>query len=277
VISDHRFRFGDNWRSFVRGVTEAHIAEAENGLRRLFPGNVLAGARFLDIGCGSGLSSLAALRLGAAYVEGVDLDQDSVEAARALLAKFAPQARWSVRQADIFDLRPNGPYDVVYAWGVLHHTGDLWAAVERTQAMVPMGGRLAIALYRRTPLCGAWKRVKARYAAGSASFQAAARVLYKTVYCAGLVATGRVPRRYIAAYKSARGMDWHHDVHDWLGGYPYESTTPEEVCAFAASHGLAIEHMFTRPPVAFGLFGSHCDEFVGLRVAPPPALRTQDW
>ena len=274
--SHQSFRFGENWQSFVGGVTEAHIVEAENGLRRLFPDDALRGARVLDVGCGSGLSACAACRLGAAHVEAIDLDPHSVEAARALLTRFAPEGRWSVRQADLFDLDPGDPYDVVYAWGVLHHTGDMWTALERAAALVANCGRFAFALYRRTPLCGVWKPVKARYAAAGEPYQRAVRGIYKTIYCAGLLATGRLPWRYIARYKSARGMDWHHDVHDWLGGYPYESTTPDAVRAFAAAHGLVIERMFVRPPVAFGVFGSHCDEFVARRVAlpaPPRAAR----
>lgn len=62
--ADQHFAFGENWKSFTHIIDEGCIAEAENGMRRLFPNGELAGARFLDIGCGSGLSSLAAARLG---------------------------------------------------------------------------------------------------------------------------------------------------------------------------------------------------------------------
>jgi 2-polyprenyl-6-hydroxyphenyl methylase/3-demethylubiquinone-9 3-methyltransferase len=261
------FRFGENWQSFVATVDAAAIAAAEDGLRRLFPGDALRGSRFLDIGCGSGLSALAASRLGAAAVEAIDLDAASVAATNALFAKFAPDFPRSVRQASVFELIPErlGTYDIVHSWGVLHHTGDLWAAVERAGAMVGERGRLALALYRRTPLCGFWAVEKRFYAQAGPGAQAAIQALYKGAYRAGLLATGRSPARYIARYRSARGMDWQHDVHDWLGGYPYQSTDPAAVAAFLAQRGFAVERVFAHPPVAWGIFGSHCDEYVAVR------------
>lgn len=236
-------------------------------MRRLFPENELRGSTFLDIGCGSGLSALAACRLGAASVDAIDLDPASVAATNALLAKFAPEFHGSARQASVFELDPErtGTYDIVHSWGVLHHTGDLWTAFERTCAMVGQRGRLAIALYRRTPLCPLWALEKRHYAQAGPAAQAIVRAIYKGIYRSGLIATGRNPARYIAGYRSARGMDWHHDVHDWLGGHPYQSTDPAAVTAFLAQRGFAVEHIFAHAPVALGIFGSHCDEYVAAR------------
>ena len=264
-----RFGFGRNWRSFVRTVGEESVAQAEKGLSRLFPGGTLAGRRFLDIGCGSGLSMLAALRLGAASAEGIDLDPDSVEAAQDLLSRHARGRAWSVRRMSVFDAggASLGAQDIVHSWGVLHHTGDLWRAMDCAAALVSPGGFFAFALYRRTPLCRLWTVEKRLYAQAPAFCQKAARVAYEAAYLASIAATGRNPRRYVAEYRGARGMDWHHDVHDWLGGYPYESTEPGEVGAFLRRHGLEPERQFLRAPVAFGLFGSHCDEYVARRPA----------
>lgn len=261
------FRFGENWQSFVATVGPDKIAAAEEGLRRLFPANEIRGSRFLDIGCGSGLSALAAYRLGAASVEAIDRDAASVAATTALFAKFAPDCPRSVRQASVFDLAPErlGTYDIVHSWGVLHHTGDLWAAFERACAMVGDRGRLAVALYRRTRLCRLWALEKRFYAQAGPAPQAIVRAIYKAAYCAGLIATGRNPARYIAGYRSARGMDWHHDVHDWLGGHPYQSTDPAAVAAFLARSGFAIERVFARAPASGGMLGTHCDEYVASR------------
>jgi 2-polyprenyl-6-hydroxyphenyl methylase/3-demethylubiquinone-9 3-methyltransferase len=264
------FRFGENWKSFLSTVTTESIREAERGLLRLFPNGELRGSRFLDIGCGSGLSMVAAHGLGAVAVEGIDIDPQSVEASSALLREHVPEGRWSVRLASVFDLAPEGgpSHDIVYSWGVLHHTGDVWTAIERAARMVASDGRIALALYRRTALCGFWKREKRIYAKASPRIQGALRALYYGVYWAGLLVTGRNPLRYVANYRSARGMDWRHDVHDWLGGYPYESVDPEEVAACLERIGFHIERIFEHPAAAGGVFGSHCDEYVGVRRKP---------
>ena len=262
-----RFRFGENWQSFIATVDQDRILAAEEGLLRLLPREAISGKNFLDIGCGSGLSALAACRLGARSVDAIDFDAQSVAAAEALLTKFAPRGAWSVRHGSVFDLAPDrlGAYDIVYSWGVLHHTGDLWQAMARAADMTARGGRLAVALYRRTPLCGFWRVEKRLYAGAGPASQRAVRALYKTAFAAGLLATGRSPGRYAAQYRSARGMDWHHDAHDWLGGYPYELTDPASVEAFLRGRGFALERVIEHKAAAGGLFGSHCDEYVAVR------------
>jgi 2-polyprenyl-6-hydroxyphenyl methylase/3-demethylubiquinone-9 3-methyltransferase len=265
------FRFGENWKSFLSTVTPETLREAERGLARLFPGDELKSRRFLDIGCGSGLSLVAAHRLGAASVDGIDIDPESIEASRALLGRYVPTGACSAKVASVFDLGPGleRGYDIVYSWGVLHHTGDLWAALERAASMVVPGGRLAVALYRRTPLCGFWKQEKRFYSAASKPVQAAIRAIYQSVFSAALLATGRNPFNYVAHYRSARGMDWRHDVHDWLGGYPYESVEPDAVTGYLGQLGFVTERVFEHPATAGGLLGSHCDEFVAARRAVP--------
>lgn len=154
-----------------------------------------------------------------------------------------------------------GTFDIVYSWGVLHHTGAMWTALERAASLVAPNGMLAIALYRRTPLCGAWRVEKRFYAAAPIMVQSVMRGAYKAAYLAGIAATGRNPGTYVRGYKSSRGMNWHRDVHDWLGGYPYESAGPAVVKAHLGQFGFhvirSIEHT-----AGLGLFGTGCDEYV---------------
>ncbi len=262
------FAFGENWCAFTELVTEEHIATAVTSLERLLPRDQLEGRRMMDIGCGSGLSMLAALRLGAAHVEGVDIDPSSVRAAKAVLGQFFAEGPWQVEECSVFDLprkREHG-YDIVHSWGVLHHTGAMWEAIDAACSLVASKGLLCIALYRKTPVCKFWKGEKWVYTNAPRWIRALIRGIFKGVFIFGLIVTGRSPFEYFDKYKIARGMDWHHDVHDWLGGYPYESTTPEELSKFLGERGFAIERCFEKQAIAFGLFGSHCDEFVARKV-----------
>jgi hypothetical protein len=210
------------------------------------------------------------LRLGASQVDGVDIDPDSIEAARRLLSKFDVGKNWSVDTANLLWLDPQ-PYDVVYSWGVLHHTGEMWRALERVTTFVRPGGLLAIAIYRRTPACPFWKREKEFYSSAPAPVRLLIRSLYKTAYLSAIAASGRNPFGYVFNYHNrTRGMSFHHDIHDWLGGYPYESASPDEITAFMAQHGFSVERSFQRPAAVKGLFGSHCDEYVARRTPVSP-------
>src|SRR5262245_47233957 len=73
-----RFEFGKNWTRFLAVLDDERIDEACKSLRRMLGVDTLARRSFLDIGCGSGLFSLAAMRLGAARVVSFDFDPHSV-------------------------------------------------------------------------------------------------------------------------------------------------------------------------------------------------------
>jgi SAM-dependent methyltransferase len=257
------FAFGKNWASYARRVEDAEIESAEAGLVRLLGPDGVRGRSFLDIGCGSGLHALAALRLGASRVEAVDIDADSTKTASSLLSARAPaDAIWSARTRSAFELDPvkDGTFDVVYAWGVLHHTGAMKEAVAAAARMVAPAGVFCVALYGKTPFCGLWKVEKRLYAGSSPSLQRAARRAYTLGMRARFLATGRDFGSYVAQYRTARGMDFEHDVHDWLGGYPYESVAPHAMRAHLTDLGFArVREFVTR---RIGLFGTGCDEYV---------------
>src|SRR6185312_1728426 len=158
------FAFGKNWESYARLVTDAQIEEAIAGLTRLVGGG-LEGKRFLDIGCGSGLHALAALRLGASEVVAVDIDPQSVATARRMLQEYAGQGSWRAFECSVFDLEASavGTFDVVYSWGVLHHTGDMRRALRCAATLVAPGGVFMFALYRHTRLCWFWSAEKRWY------------------------------------------------------------------------------------------------------------------
>jgi len=223
------FAFGKNWALYAAKVTEAELAEAERGLVRLLGPAGLATQRFLDIGCGSGLHAVAALRLGAREVIAVDLDPESVRTSEEVLRRFAPEgAAWHVLAADVFDLTPGafGTFDIVYSWGVLHHTGNLERALASAAALVGPNGRLVLALYRRTWLDAFWRVEKRWYAHASDKSQARARSVYLALFRLRMAMLGKNFAEYVRTYRSNRGMDYYHDVHDWMGAGRMRRSSP---------------------------------------------------
>ena len=257
------FAFGKNWASYAAQIDEPRIEEATKWLLKLIPAEEFKGRSFLDIGCGSGLHALSAARLGTSRIMAIDIDPDSVATSNAVLSSNNIKTPWLTETMSVFDLDPkcHGTFDIVYSWGVLHHTGNMWEAVGKAASMVSPNGLLAIALYRKTHMDPFWKLEKRIYAHAPQIVQNVIRALYIAAFRLVTFVTGGNFHEYVANYKSSRGMDFYHDVHDWLGGYPYETTLAPEVEAKLSGFGFKAERVFARP-VSHGILGSGCDEFV---------------
>lgn len=263
VRDGQRFEFGKNWLGFVRLVDDERIAEAQASLRE-YLGDI-AGETFLDIGSGSGLFSLAARRMGA-RVQSFDYDPSSVEATRILRQRCQPDdPDWTVVGAgSVLDrafLGSLGQFDVVYAWGVLHHTGDLWSALGNVIDVVKPGGRLYLSVYNyQHYLSGFNTRMKKAYVGSGRVGKAVIGGSYVAFQASkGFVkdvALLRNPLRRYAEKKKARGMSMWHDWIDWVGGYPFEVAKPEEVFEFFYARGFSLCKLQTCGG------GLGCNEFV---------------
>lgn len=206
----------------------------------------IKGKTFVDIGCGSGLFSLAAYLLGAEKVVSTDIDDYSLWCTNRLKKKFKGDVNWIVKKGSALDgkfLRSLGKYDIVYSWGVLHHTGKMWSAVEKVSKLVNLGGVYFLALYNENPCplegpSWLWVKLKKFHNSSNRLTKKIMHAAYLSYLVAGITAHGINPYKYIKNYKTNRGMNFLTDVKDWLGGYPYEYAAPKEVKQFVEKLGF---------------------------------------
>ena len=271
VSAGERFDFGSNWASFLKLLNNDRIEQAERSLSAMLEVTNLEGRTFLDIGSGSGLFSLAARRLGASVVS-FDYDSNSVNCTRELKQRYFPNDdNWSVQQASVLDekfVESLGKFDVVYSWGVLHHTGEMWKALKAAGEAVAEDGMLFIAIYNDTgSQTNRWRWIKRTYcelpSALKVPFAIVAITPSEAKRFIGYVVDGR-PLEYLRSwreYRNARGMDHWSDIIDWVGGYPYEVASADEIFDFYKKMNFQLKRIKT------GGVGLGCNEFVFEKLA----------
>lgn len=266
-----RFAFGRNWKSFLTTLDDHRIDEARRRLCESLGRDNLRGIRALDIGSGSGLSSLVMHQLGAEVVA-FDYDTDSVACTEELRRRYAPDTtNWQIMQGSALDpafMAELGQFDLVYSWGVLHHTGSMWPAIELAAARVAPQGTLLLALYndqgRRSR---AWRAIKRLYCSSPLGRWLVGAVFYPLFAAYALwqdLRHFRTPGTHAREYAQKRGMSLFHDWRDWLGGYPFEVARPEDVMRKLTTDGFELQHQtLTR--------GLGCNEFVFIKDTNPDA------
>ena len=274
TAGDRHYEFGKNWSRYVRRSFNEERAEiAKRHLLGLIGRSDLHGLDFLDIGCGSGIHSLAAFRAGAGKIRSLDYDPDSVAATTILRSYAGAPANWSIERGDVLDekyIDCLGQWSFVYSWGVLHHTGDVWRALANAQKTVAVGGLFYIALYSADVQTDPefWLRIKQEYnRAGRFKrwrmewWYIWAHVMYRRI--------GNFPDliKRILQYRFSRGMSFFADVRDWLGGWPMQFVHDREVTAFLeGKHGFNLTKIKT---------GEACTEFVFRRGGTQTTSRSE--
>ncbi|WP_339816144.1 class I SAM-dependent methyltransferase [uncultured Imperialibacter sp.] len=239
IEDGRRFSFGENWNSFLKGFSEERLTIATESLKKMLRVDNLHGKSFLDIGCGSGLFSLAAHRLGA-RVMSLDFDPNSVQCANILKDKYGDSSlHWAIAEGSVLDqefMLGLGKYDYVYSWGVLHHTGDMIKALHNATLPLEENGTFFIGIYNdqgRKSIF--WRKIKESY---NSNF--IMRGLILSAYISYMVLRMSLsdvfrfknPFSRYSRYKELRGMSIYHDWVDWIGGLPFEVASPQYIVDF---------------------------------------------
>lgn len=253
------FSFGRNWQEFIeKNYNAERLAVARSHLLDFLGMQSLEGKSFLDIGCGSGIHSLAAFDSGAASVTGFDLDPASVATTRKLREWRGNPDNWRIEHGSVLDeafLQGFSSADIVYSWGVLHHTGQMWNAVRNASRFLRNGSLFYIALYQTTPRTPHWIRVKKEYNAASPIRKRWMEYHYVLRHVMlPEVARLRNPFAPMRDYEQNRGMDFMTDIRDWLGGYPYEDASIPETLRFGRQLGLQLANIAIQPTLVEYLF-----------------------
>jgi 16S rRNA G966 N2-methylase RsmD len=250
-----RFEFGKNWSDFIQNsMSPERVEAAKKRLLAALRLPDLKGKTFLDIGCGSGLHSLAAVRAGAAQVVSFDFDDNSVTTTKYIKQTYADDSKWVIMKGSVLDaefMKRLEPADVVYAWGVLHHTGNMWQAI--TNARIPLitNGVMFVALYSYTayqnsahsgmPTPEQWLKIKQLYNCCPVLLKRMMEWLYVFMVFLKppILRSWSIIKRYRdfvqlkQNYVQQRGMEIWTDIRDWLGGWPMEFVKELELDRFA--------------------------------------------
>lgn len=247
-----RFLFGKNWNNFIQfHFSEERVNISKKNLLAFLEVGDLANWDVLDIGSGSGLHSLAMVKAGAKTVTSFDYDEQSYSTTSYLAKKFGSN-NWTVRQGSVLDsnfMSSLPSYQLVYSWGVLHHTGNVWKALENASEKVKSNGLFFIALYSKDALAEEpeyWLNIKKRYNKGSGLTKRLLELWYIVKFELGYnpFAFFSFLNKY-RTYKTQRGMNKLVDIRDWLGGWPMEFVGDKDAVFYLEKRGFELVKMKT--------------------------------
>lgn len=269
-IYKDNFSFWKNWQDFLTKLDDAKIETAKQYLIAFLNGEEnIRGKTIIDFGSGSGLMSLCFALLGA-RVTSVDIDDSSIACTELLRKKYnISSENWMIQKWSVLDkefIAMLGSYDIVYSWGVIHHSGNMWKWLEHIIALTHEDSQLYVAIYNNNTIMLEWTspfwvRAKKLYSS-SRILRPFIKSIYTLYLILGLIAYGKNPITYIRDYRknALRGMDFFVDIEDWLWGYPYEYATYHEIQDFYEKRGFLLKKWVRVRSIG-------CNEFLFSRVA----------
>ena len=236
------YQFGKNWSKYLLHITEENIKSACNDLKRLLGKENLKGKTFLDIGSGSGLMSLAARKMGAKIIS-FDYDEDSVNCTKQVREKYYhDDQNWEVLNGSVLDtdfMNQFESVDIIYSWGVIHHTGNMWAAITNIINLAEKNSSdIVLAIYNDQGWISKYwffiKRVNNKNL-----FLKIATVMFHMPY---LYVVRILYRIFTGRFELERGMLYWYDMLDWLGGYPFEASTPNKIISHFEKYNYSVRY-----------------------------------
>jgi len=254
MTDERRFEFGKNWKDFIeRHYNQDLVDVSKRHILGVLKRGDLKGLRVLDIGCGSGLHSMAMFQAGVTALHSFDYDPNSVAATEMLHQKAGSPATWTIQQGSVLDdsfMSSLPTYDLVYSWGVLHHTGEVWKAVDLAAARVVPGGLFYIALYsadvQKNPPPEFWLQVKQKYVNSGWLVRRWMDWWYVWRFMMHRNPTLiPVVLKRMRDHSKTRGMNMFTDIRDWLGGWPMEFVWDADAIKFCEQRGFILREILT--------------------------------
>ena len=237
------FSFGKNWQNFLKVADQESFLRSRKDVERWLNGRININEKdVIDIGSGSGLHSLSLLSMGPKRLYSFDFDSNSVAATKSLWEQHGSPANWEVHHGSILDknyVGSLGKFDLVYSWGVLHHTGSMWEAITNATSLVKPGGYFLISIYQGVATYEADLALKKKY---NRSGYLGKKWMEWADGIWPLMKERRRMGKSMFGWneKRGRGMNRYHDIVDWLGGLPYEVASDKQIEEFFTQRGFRL-------------------------------------